>query len=307
MTDEQRDRVAEMIAALREPFPADAIHWRAAKRFSTAQGEKCIALAYLDGRDVGDRFDDVFGPDGWYEEFTVAQGATPIVVCRIYVNLYGEDDRALWPHREDGAGLTQVEAEKGGLSAARKRAAALGWGVGYYLYSLGTTFALYNSQKKRIPDDEVLRLGRELPAWAKPGGRTKPTPDEAAQRQVQQAEHDTDTTPEQEARLAEIGEMADKALSGKAAKPMTVPQRKEVSRAIQMCAKAIQKIYGIQGHEFDMTKHLEAWLGVAAGSLPEHISQQQSGITDDQLRTARVQAAAYLTKVRERSNLATQA
>ena len=45
--------------------------------------------------------------------------------------------------------------------------------------------------------------------------------------------------------------------------------------------------------------------GMAVAELPEHVSPQKSGITDDQLRSARAQAAAYLTRVRERSELAT--
>jgi len=304
MTDEQRTHAAEMLAALREPFPAEAIHWRAAKTFSGQGGTKCIALAYLDARDVIDRMDEVFGADGWYESFT-SLPPMPIVVCRIHANLYGEPDRALWPFREDGAGLTQVEAEKGGLSAARKRCAALGWGIGLYLYSLGTTFAEYDAQKKRIPPHEVQRLGNALPSWAKPGGATKPTHEEVAKREVEEGEHDIQATPEQAARLAEIGEMADKALSGKAAKPLTVPQRKELSKSIAMCATSIQKIYGVQGFEFNPAEHMAKWLGLAVADLPEHLSPQKSGITDDQLRSARAQAAAYLTRVRERSELAT--
>ncbi len=48
---------------LSDPFPPEAIHWRA--QTVTKDGTKALALAYLDARDVMDRFDAVCSPHGW--------------------------------------------------------------------------------------------------------------------------------------------------------------------------------------------------------------------------------------------------
>jgi hypothetical protein len=120
---------------LSAPFPPEAISWRvgstninkqtnAPPEGKQAQG---LALAYLDSRDVQDRLDAVCGPAGWQDDYPHAGTKT---VCRIGIKL-GDD----WIWKSDGAGDTDVEAEKGALSDAFKRA-AVKWGIGRYLYGL---------------------------------------------------------------------------------------------------------------------------------------------------------------------------
>jgi hypothetical protein len=115
----------DLFEKLAEPFPPDAISWRV----GSTNGEKTkgLALAYLDARDVMDRFDLVCGPAGWQCRYSHANGKT---VCDIGLKCDGE-----WIWKADGAGDTDVEAEKGALSDAFKRA-AVRWGIGRYLYGL---------------------------------------------------------------------------------------------------------------------------------------------------------------------------
>lgn len=112
-------------------FPRSAVHWRA--QTLTANGDKALALAYIDARDVMDRLDAVCGPDGWQSEFT--ETAKGRVICRL-----GIRTEAGWVWKSDGAGDTDVEGEKGGISDALKRA-AVSWGIGRYLYRLEAVWA----------------------------------------------------------------------------------------------------------------------------------------------------------------------
>lgn len=144
-----------MFDRLAEPFPADAISWRVG---STTKGEnpKGMALAYLDARDVMDRFDFVCGPGGWQCRYSHANGKT---VCDIGVRVERDGGTADWVWKADGAGDTDVEAEKGALSDAFKRA-AVRWGVGRYLYGLSSPWVTIEpfGRSFKIKDSEHAKL-----------------------------------------------------------------------------------------------------------------------------------------------------
>lgn len=118
-------------AELAAPFPPEAIHWRA--QTVTKAGDKALALAYLDARDVMDRLDAAAGPANWRDSYIeTAKGRT---LCTLEIRVDGE-----WIAKSDGAGDTDVEGEKGSISDALKRA-AVKWGIGRYLYDLGNVWA----------------------------------------------------------------------------------------------------------------------------------------------------------------------
>lgn len=119
--------IPSIFQRLAAEFPREAVHWRA--QSVTKQGDKALALAYLDARDVQDRFDAVCGPDGWRN--SVSETPRGRVLCTIEVRMPDGE----WVGKTDGAGDTAVEGEKGALSDAFKRSAVL-WGVGRYLYRL---------------------------------------------------------------------------------------------------------------------------------------------------------------------------
>lgn len=106
-------------------FPKEAISWRA--QTLTKDGAKAMALAYIDARDVMDRLDSVIGADAWQDRY---EFSGPRTICYLSIKIDGE-----WVTKADGAGDTAVEAEKGAISDAFKRA-AVKWGIGRYLYDL---------------------------------------------------------------------------------------------------------------------------------------------------------------------------
>jgi hypothetical protein len=110
---------------LKAEFPREAVSWRS--QTLTAKGDKALALAYINARDVMDRLDEVCGPANWKDEYEIHGAKT---LCKISIRIDNE-----WVWKTDGAGDTQVEAEKGSLSDALKRA-AVKWGIGRYLYDL---------------------------------------------------------------------------------------------------------------------------------------------------------------------------
>lgn len=126
---------------LSAPFPSESISWRA--QTVTKTGDKALALAYIDARDVMDRLDMACDPENWQSAFTETQTGRVLCKLELWVN-----DR--WIAKTDGAGNTAVEGEKGGISDALKRA-AVQWGIGRYLYDLKDVWApceSYDSGRK---------------------------------------------------------------------------------------------------------------------------------------------------------------
>jgi hypothetical protein len=119
---------AEKVAQLAAEFPREAISWRA--QSLTRAGDKAMALAYIDARDVMDRLDLICGPENWQDGYV--ETAKGRVIATIEINVGGT-----WIRKSDGAGDTAVEGDKGGISDAFKRA-AVKWGVGRYLYDMPT-------------------------------------------------------------------------------------------------------------------------------------------------------------------------
>jgi len=131
---------------LKRPFPPEKISWRVG---SMTQDKKSgMALAYIDSRDVQDRLDEVCGVEGWQCSYPHANGKT---VCSIGIKVGDE-----WIWKADGAGDSDIEAEKGALSDSFKRA-AVKWGVGRYLYDLDSPWVQLDD-RKRIVSSEYKKL-----------------------------------------------------------------------------------------------------------------------------------------------------
>lgn len=93
-------------------------------RIQSINDYKAICVAYVDARDVMDRLDEVFGVGGWSDGYFEADGK---LFCSI--DIYGVS-------KTDTGSESNVEADKGLVSDAFKRA-AVKWGIGRFLYSLG--------------------------------------------------------------------------------------------------------------------------------------------------------------------------
>lgn len=153
---------------LKDPFPRDRVSWRA--QTVTRDGDKALALAYIDARDVMERLDEICGPENWQCRYSHADKKT---ICEIGIKIGNE-----WVWKADGAGDSDVEAEKGALSDALKRA-AVRWGIGRYLYDLETPWVPcqsrdYNGKKQfvKFTDDPWKHVrGANPPAAANRSAR----------------------------------------------------------------------------------------------------------------------------------------
>ena len=135
------------------PFPPHSVSWRIGRK--SKDGKSAILLAYIDARDVMERLDRACGFDKWQCRYSLADSG--VLICDIGIQI-----GAQWLWRANGAGDTQVEAEKGKCSDAFKRAAVL-WGVGRYLYGLPTPRVAIDQYGKWEQDPD-------LPEWATPKG-----------------------------------------------------------------------------------------------------------------------------------------
>lgn len=136
----------ELMNRLAAPFAPEEVKWRVSK----IDNGKGLAVPYVDSRAVMDRLDEVVGPFCWRTRYLAWHHYTPKPTKREQNN--GEEVREVdsqlcelsiyfaerneWIPKVDGAENTDIETVKGGISDSFKRAAVL-WGVGRYLYSIG--------------------------------------------------------------------------------------------------------------------------------------------------------------------------
>lgn len=146
---------AQIIRELAAPFPAKNIHFRVGAR--TKDKKKGIPLAYIDARDAMERLDAVVGPENWQRRYPWSDGGR--LYCEVGIRLNGE-----WIWKGDGAGDTQVEAEKGAFSDAFKRA-CVNWGLAQYLYDMPNAWLELNEYGNGFKEPEQVRSRFE--AWQK--------------------------------------------------------------------------------------------------------------------------------------------
>ncbi len=156
----------DIFAKLSEPFPSSAIDWRVGS--TTKDKTKGIALAYLQARPVMDRLDQVLGPENWQDIYDPIMGnAGPVgFKCSLSLRINGE-----WITKTDAADTSDIEAIKGGVSDALKRA-AVKWGIGRYLYDLPTVWV---DLEPRGSSWVIKGEPPKLPKWALPRNVAKPT------------------------------------------------------------------------------------------------------------------------------------
>src|SRR3954469_7048667 len=156
---------------LAEPFPPSDIEWRVG-RAGTKEGSGpwATVLAYLTNRAIMERLDDVCGPENWRNEFRYEAGGA--VLCGISIYIRVPDKDAEWVTKWDGAENTDIEAVKGGLSNAMKRA-AVQWGIGRYLYDLEEGWAEIverGAHWGKTKEGKSFQWNPpKLPDWALPG------------------------------------------------------------------------------------------------------------------------------------------
>jgi hypothetical protein len=157
------------LSKLSDHFQPEDVEWRV--QSSGKKGEKAWAmvLAYITNRAIMERLDQVCGPENWRNEFKESPAGG--VLCGISIKCSDE-----WVTKWDGAENTAVEAVKGGLSSAMKRA-GVQWGIGRYLYNLDVTWANVHPNGKhssKTKDNMWFKWDQpELPQWALPALMSK--------------------------------------------------------------------------------------------------------------------------------------
>jgi hypothetical protein len=168
---------SDLFKALREPFAPADIEWRIGQAGKTKGGDPWAkVLAYVTNRAIMDRLDTVVGPENWRNEFQFVQGGA---MCGLSIRVGGE-----WITKWDGADPSDIEAFKGVISGAMKRA-AVQFGIGRYLYDLGESWAVINEKGAHYANCKIKDNGKDefikfkwdhptLPAWALPSGTGQP-------------------------------------------------------------------------------------------------------------------------------------
>jgi len=122
-------KVSTMRRALLAPFPEYYISWRLQRNIEAQN--RGLALCYVDARAVQDRLDDVFGPDGWEEDYTSVNGG---LLCALSVRW--SDDK--WTTKKSfgqAGGGRGPDVNKSSESDALKRA-AVKYGIARYIYRI---------------------------------------------------------------------------------------------------------------------------------------------------------------------------
>jgi hypothetical protein len=151
-------------------------------------GQKCLAIAFVDPRRYQERLDDVVGIANWSVEYRSIGESTQVekpnapsvtrgaVVARISV--FDPDTGRTIVREEvgefDGTGMAMYPT----ASAQAFKRACVTLGLGRYLYDLPQTWA--QVENRRITDAEITRMRGIL---AKMGGNT-PTPQTTPQKPV---------------------------------------------------------------------------------------------------------------------------
>lgn len=100
---------------------------------NNAVGKKMNCVAYVDSRQVQDKLDEVCGPSNWTDDYKVINGN---MYAGVGINVSEDPANPQWVWKWDCGTESATESEKGESSDAFKRA-AVKWGVGRFLYSLG--------------------------------------------------------------------------------------------------------------------------------------------------------------------------
>lgn len=135
-------------------FKPDELEWRVGA--TNKEKTKGMALVYVTNRAIQNRLDDVFGVFGWQNEYRQWKGDAQI--CGISVL---DEDTMQWVTKWDGAGDSDMEGIKGGLSDSMKRA-AYQWGIGRYLYKMPTVWVPLKQVGKSYQLAEIPNIPDEF-------------------------------------------------------------------------------------------------------------------------------------------------
>lgn len=115
----------ELYEKLKEKFDEKDLEFRVGA--TNSDKTMGLALAYVSARAIQSRLDEVLGMENWKVSYREIKNG---FLCTLSIKINNE-----WIEKEDGAGVTDYESIKGGISNAFKRVASSGFGIGRYLYN----------------------------------------------------------------------------------------------------------------------------------------------------------------------------
>jgi hypothetical protein len=140
--------VKTITQALSAPFDLKEVKFKP----QVVQGNRALALAYVDARVIQDRLDEVLGVEGWQDEYECLPDGS--VICRLRLRIGDE-----WVTKMDVGGPSEQpdggDRMKAAFSDALKRA-AVKFGVGRYLYRLPSQWVDYNPIKRQFARTPTL-------------------------------------------------------------------------------------------------------------------------------------------------------
>jgi hypothetical protein len=144
--------MAALAEALQAPFEASEVKFKA----QVVNGNRCLAVPYVNARAVMDRLDEVFGLLGWQDAYTPLPDGTVICALTVFPSVCPDHPPWTGPASvtrcDVGAPSEQPDEgdrRKAAFSDALKRA-AVKLGIGRYLYRVEPQWVDYDPQKKRI-------------------------------------------------------------------------------------------------------------------------------------------------------------
>lgn len=174
---------------LSNPFPPEDVEWFiGVTNKDKTQG---MAIPFITNRAVQDRLDEVCGIEGWRNEYKSLGdrdiiGANGELTAKKSSQLCGisvwSETRKEWITKWDGAEESDIEAIKGSLSSAMKRA-AVQFGIGRYLYKLESPWVAIEQRGRSY----VMKADQKIimPPWAMPGASGTPGPNDSRKPTVQ--------------------------------------------------------------------------------------------------------------------------
>jgi hypothetical protein len=157
--------VKTVTQALSAPFDPKEVKFKP----QVVQGNRALALGYVDARVIQDRLDEVLGVEGWQDEYECLPDGS--VICRLRLRIGDE-----WVTKMDVGGPSEQpdggDRMKAAFSDALKRA-AVKFGVGRYLYRLPAQWVDYDPHKRqlvRTPTLPPFALPKRLTVATRPGG-----------------------------------------------------------------------------------------------------------------------------------------
>lgn len=137
----------EMAERLSKPFPQGDLEYRIGEM--RKDGTSATVFVYITARALRERLNEVCGPFNWQTHIYVPQPGT--YICELSIR---DPETKEWITKTDGADGSNMEAVKGGLSDAQKRA-GYSWGIGEYLYEADRVWMPVVTMENATPTQKI--------------------------------------------------------------------------------------------------------------------------------------------------------